>query len=274
MLNTCYTFKYTLITSYILPIVVHTNPLLLRYITVQYYIITDEHWFEWLTWRRWRFCSWLSPRMLRSNDPDRFQVMFRYFEDKAIQKDKSGASWIPVSSRVVLSFPTRGLNSFFLMIPQEWCSASSAWATRCLTSFCRWWRRRWAASQLQQPGGELGRLAAVRLQCCYFGLLLFQPKTKEHEEELERHAQFLLVNFNHTHKRIRRVADKYLSGLAETSVSTIKDQRGPAVLEGRCRLTLLPVGSSLPGSPICCGAAACWRPCWTSCRRSLSPCVL
>ncbi|XP_052799861.1 phosphatidylinositol 4-kinase alpha-like isoform X2 [Mya arenaria] len=49
----------------------------------------------------------------------------------------------------------------------------------------------------------------------FLDITIERGRSDEREQEMETHAQFLLVKFNHIHGRIRRVADKYLIMLIE-----------------------------------------------------------
>ncbi|KAL1122935.1 hypothetical protein AAG570_003260 [Ranatra chinensis] len=56
---------------------------------------------------------------------------------------------------------------------------------------------------------------AERVFATFLEVMSRKPKDESRERELEKHAVLLLVYFNHIHKQVRRIADRYLSGLVD-----------------------------------------------------------
>ncbi|KAI5696346.1 hypothetical protein M8J75_011820 [Diaphorina citri] len=54
-----------------------------------------------------------------------------------------------------------------------------------------------------------------RVFTLFLDVMTHKSRDEAREAELESHAQFLLVHFNHINKQIRRLADKWLSGLVD-----------------------------------------------------------
>lgn len=65
-----------------------------------------------------------------------------------------------------------------------------------------------------------GRVFAI-----FLDVMTAKAKDGQREAQLERHAQYLLVQFNHVHRKIRRVADRYLAELVDRFPHLLWNQR-------------------------------------------------